>query len=723
MSIFCDYCGKELPDGSVFCSQCGTKILHQSVRPTPEFQEDASEKRFDKAPYSASWAYKKAGRGILKIINTVTVSLSENMLTVYERWHSTLSERDAAQHTRELPRGEICRAEVRKRRLSPLYLLLLIVCTAAVFFIAGEVGANGPISAAVALAFAAVLALFYRFDLCHPELQLHLTSGKKVRLPAANVKDLAPVHTEIVKWAGLKSDADVIREKPKSRKKRVLIAVGIVAGAAAVIIGGVSCFEQFYLLRKLPETVLTSEAAVEQVREQMESDFGLDSLDADIRIEGGRLADTPGFPQKEGELYTFFFIDFIYDVAVTNKAGEKISGEIEADVATVTELFAQEAESISINQLEYSKELRNSLEAELQNQSGDEMAGRREVVAVCGDQELTNTELSIYFWQQYYNFMNTHGTDVSLFGIDTTQPLSDQMYDEANTWEDIFLQGALESFWQTAAVNQDAEKAGYALDQANSDYLDSLADGMAEEAEANGYKSLDAYVQSAYGPYVTIEDYLEFARQMMTASGYVSELYSGISYDEDDITAYFEDNLETYSEAGYSLDDPKMVNVRHILIEPVPGEDAETDESGTPVLTEQNWEDARVKAEEIYNMWLSGAATEDSFAELAGEYSSDPGSAATGGLYEEVYPGQMVQTFNDWCFDESRQPGDSGIVETDYGYHIMYFSGRCEHAYWYNVAEQDYLTNRQQAILDEIMRRMPMSVNYDNINISDSLIP
>ena len=83
----------------------------------------------------------------------------------------------------------------------------------------------------------------------------------------------------------------------------------------------------------------------------------------------------------------------------------------------------------------------------------------------------------------------------------------------------------------------------------------------------------------------------------------------------------------------------------------------------------------------------------------------------------------MVQTFNDWCFDESRQPGDSGIVETDYGYHIMYFSGRCEHAYWYNVAEQDYLTNRQQAILDEIMRRMPMSVNYDNINISDSLIP
>ena len=33
----------------------------------------------------------------------------------------------------------------------------------------------------------------------------------------------------------------------------------------------------------------------------------------------------------------------------------------------------------------------------------------------------------------------------------------------------------------------------------------------------------------------------------------------------------------------------------------------------------------------------------------------------------------MVTAFNDWCFDESRQPGDHAIVETEYGYHIMYF--------------------------------------------------
>ena len=33
----------------------------------------------------------------------------------------------------------------------------------------------------------------------------------------------------------------------------------------------------------------------------------------------------------------------------------------------------------------------------------------------------------------------------------------------------------------------------------------------------------------------------------------------------------------------------------------------------------------------------------------------------------------MVPTFNDWCFDPSRKSGDTGIVETSYGVHVMYF--------------------------------------------------
>jgi parvulin-like peptidyl-prolyl isomerase len=73
-------------------------------------------------------------------------------------------------------------------------------------------------------------------------------------------------------------------------------------------------------------------------------------------------------------------------------------------------------------------------------------------------------------------------------------------------------------------------------------------------------------------------------------------------------------------------------------------------------------------------VWQSGDATEDSFAELAKANSSD-GSASNGGLYEKVRLGQMVKEFEDWCFAKGRKPGDTGIVKTQYGYHVMYFSG------------------------------------------------
>ena len=87
---------------------------------------------------------------------------------------------------------------------------------------------------------------------------------------------------------------------------------------------------------------------------------------------------------------------------------------------------------------------------------------------------------------------------------------------------------------------------------------------------------------------------------------------------------------------------------------------------------------AKAKAEDALAQWKAGDATEDSFAAMANELSEDGGSNTNGGLYTKVLKGQMVTEFNDWLFDESRKPGDTGIVfnEGSYtGYHVMYFVG------------------------------------------------
>ena len=112
------------------------------------------------------------------------------------------------------------------------------------------------------------------------------------------------------------------------------------------------------------------------------------------------------------------------------------------------------------------------------------------------------------------------------------------------------------------------------------------------------------------------------------------------------------------------------VSMRHILIS------AEADEDGE--YTDEALAAARTEAEEIYESWKSGEATEESFALLANEKSTDSGSNTEGGLYEDIYSGQMVTEIDTWLFD-ARTVGDTEIIDvvsSNYaGTHIVYFTG------------------------------------------------
>lgn len=132
-------------------------------------------------------------------------------------------------------------------------------------------------------------------------------------------------------------------------------------------------------------------------------------------------------------------------------------------------------------------------------------------------------------------------------------------------------------------------------------------------------------------------------------------------------------------------DESYYKNVRHILI------------SISDDVTE---EQAEEKAYEIYKEWKNGVRDEESFAELAEKYSEDPGSQSNGGLYEDVYEGKMVTEFNDWLFDSKREVGDTDVVKTSYGYHIMYFSGNSKLPVW-------------KKAVDGALRNESLSKKYD----------
>ena len=131
-----------------------------------------------------------------------------------------------------------------------------------------------------------------------------------------------------------------------------------------------------------------------------------------------------------------------------------------------------------------------------------------------------------------------------------------------------------------------------------------------------------------------------------------------------------------------------LANIRHILVK---FEGGSTDESGNTVYSDAEKAAALTEAQAILDEFLAGEATNDSFAALASEKTDDTASAATGGLYEDITPEQgiYVEPFTNWAVDSQRKAGDTGIIETTYGYHVMYYVGDDDMTY------RDYMITNQ----------------------------
>ncbi len=199
-----------------------------------------------------------------------------------------------------------------------------------------------------------------------------------------------------------------------------------------------------------------------------------------------------------------------------------------------------------------------------------------------------------------------------------------------------------------------------------------------------------------------------------------------VSYFANTSTTSNEDGAETTTTNGYTVvvylgtedNTFALKNVRHILL---PYEGGTTDSTtGVTTYSDEEKAAAKEKAEKVLADWKAGEANEESFAALVKDNSTDTGSIENGGLYENVYPGQMVVNFNDWCFDETRKAGDTGIVETEYGYHVMYFVGDSDVTYRNYLIENTLKSNDMNewyAALVEAVTVTEGSTKYINTSL------
>lgn len=333
------------------------------------------------------------------------------------------------------------------------------------------------------------------------------------------------------------------------------------------------------------------------------------------------------------------------------------------------------------------------------------------VVARMGDYELTNGQLQVYYWMEVQNFLSTYGSYAAYFGLDVSQPLDTQICgvsETGETWQQFFLASALSTWQNHQALAAEAELAGFEMDAAMQEELANIPASMEQNALLYGFESVEELLAYNVGGAASIEDYLHFMNLYYPGTLYFNGLVEANAPSEAEMEAYFTENEQAYLDSGLARED-KYVDVRHVLIMPE-GADSSTIRSET--FDEAAWETSRVKAEELLESWEQGDKSEDSFAALAMEHSQD-GSAANGGLYTDVVKGQMVEAFENWCFDESRKSGDYGLVETEFGYHLMYFVS--SRPMWVEYVESDMLNAYASQMLTETTTKYPVEAEYEKI--------
>ena len=254
-------------------------------------------------------------------------------------------------------------------------------------------------------------------------------------------------------------------------------------------------------------------------------------------------------------------------------------------------------------------------------------------------------------WQEFFYFLNYYINYVK-------QSAGDQLTDwlaevsSGRTYFDVVMSSALDQRIYMAAVESAAREAGVHNETAAAEY----ADQVLAEAKAS-YDSEEEFNKALADNYEPLELFRSFAESTYYQSAAYNALFGerGSKLTDEDV-------------AEQTKDDNYMM-AKHILLTTV-----YTDENGEQV-TRNDAEKAeiRTRAQDILDQLNSCPAEEfdELFDTLMKENSEDPGSLEyfpNGYLFKE---GDMVSEFYEAC--KSLEIGEhSGIVETNYGYHIIY---------------------------------------------------
>ena len=377
------------------------------------------------------------------------------------------------------------------------------------------------------------------------------------------------------------------------------------------------------------------------------------------------------------------------------------------------------------------------------------------VVANIGTEKLTNEQLQVWYWAEAAQYRQEQHNKAPDFDL----PLDSQpceIDDSVNSWQQYFLKRALSSWHSAQALIQHSQEVPLTFEEAyqpnpkntekymtgmpaaevlygyydhyrpnsmHQDYLDRIPELLENLAGEKGYTDVHQMAAEAFG--ASSEALEAYADACNRGYMYFTHLSHSVEPTEEELEAFY----GTFGTAG--SEDSYRVDFRQILLIPgdvvfstkkkqeVPEPAVTVADDGAVTCDEELWTACETDAQKLLKQWKKETrGTEATFAEMARKYSKDPGTLVDGGRYQGIRKGQMTKLLDDWCFDPARQPGDTAILRSDYGVHILYFSGRQSAAG--EEAEKEYDRQQYSALIAQAKEAYPMTVRYGDIALPEA---
>ena len=355
-----------------------------------------------------------------------------------------------------------------------------------------------------------------------------------------------------------------------------------------------------------------------------------------------------------------------------------------------------------------------------------------------GDHDITRLEYNYYFNNVYSNYLSMYGSYVSMMGLDTTVDLDEQTYpgNENMTWKDYFDQSAVEQIQQIKAMADEARENGFEYD--SSEDMASYETEIAAQAESASVSESEYYTLM-YGDYATPSRIETFVEENLLASAYYNHLVEENQPADDEITAYYEENKNSYDTVTYrsfyfevdtsageetgseettaaetttaaeetTVEETTLDTAEETAEETTAAEETTVEETTTGAeetaaeettaaeaetetaseeetgMTDEEiaaaMDELKVQADEMAARLEAGEDFEDLCVEYASEDQKENyGGEEDGSLTEEGSYYGAPSVAADWLFDESRQEGDITVLESESlnRYYVVQFISR-----------------------------------------------